>query len=323
VVLAQAALAQPPSPCAGGSGPLISGWRVEGLPGTRGDLARSSLDCQSDGTIRQVVEVSKDGGRTWKVLFESIYSREERSSRPLPAASATTPPPAAPAAAESRAAERETSAAASPARETPPSATPQQPAVQPQTTEQPPPQQPADRRQDAQHQAARQASKEGSQVQALSRELEREEIPESEAPELIMASPMILEITPAELDEYPQGTAWSTDETAGFMCDQVVIRRITVGRRVRDGRTQLEVVTQLFTKRRQRSVDVLLEVMLDGQVVASQQLSKIRLGLNIPNHDKDGMPVAAQIELPDGTFERLFADGADRRLRVTLTVPAA
>jgi hypothetical protein len=132
---------------------------------------------------------------------------------------------------------------------------------------------------------------------------------------------MVLEITPGEVDDYPEGTAWSTQETAGFICGQVVIRRLTVGRREKGGRTFLEVGAQLFTKRRQRTAELLVEVLLDGQVMASERLDKLRVGLNIPGHGKDGLPVDALLELPGDAFERLFADGADRRLRLTLTVP--
>ncbi len=263
-------------------------------------MTRSTMECLGDGRIRHVVEVSKDG-ESWRVLFESVYRpTAEPAMAAAPAAadakvSPSAPSPAAPspsAASPSSAAERAQPSA------TAGEATPQ-------------------------HQASRQASVEGSEVQAVSRELVREEIPEDEAPELVMASPLVLELRPGEVDEYPEGTAWSTDETAGFIVGHVVLKKVTIGRKTKGGRTNLIVGAQLFTGKRQRSVDVLFEAMLDGEVIASELMRKVRVGLNIPGHGKDGMLVNGLLELPSGDFDRLFADGAERKMRVTLTVPSA
>lgn len=291
---------QEPSPCERGGDVLMRDWRVEGVPGTKGRLARSSMECLSDGRIRQVVEVSKDDGRTWKTLFESVYEPDRPGGEAMAAVApeaeplAAAPPP-------SETASGHPTAAEEPAR----------PAGQQSA------------RQEAQHQAARQKSEEGSEVRAVTRELEREEIPEEEAPELIMASPMVLEIDTGEVDDYPEGTAWSTDETAGFVCEQIIIKKVTAARKAKGDNVHLIVGAQLFTPKRQRSADLLVEAVLDGEVIASELLKKVRVGLNIPGHGKEGMMVTALLELPKEQFDRLFSDEADRKLRVTLTVPSA
>ena len=264
---------------------LIRNWDVEGVPGTKGRPARSTIECLSDGRIRQVVEISKDKGRTWSMLFESIYAPATVAARTV----APAPEPSAePAVATTTGAQDS----------------------EPETVE------------PAQHQAARQATVEGSEVQAVSRELERQEIPAEEAPELVMASPMVLEINPGEVDDYPENTAWSTDETAGFVCNQVIIKKVTAARKSKGDEVHLLVGAQLFTKKRTRTLDLLIEVLLDGEVLASEKLKKVRIGLSIPGHDKTGMMVTARFEMPGGQFDRLFGDGVERKLRLTLTTPS-
>ena len=38
-------------------------------------LDRTTLTPRSDGTVRQVIEVSRDGGATWDASFDAIYTR--------------------------------------------------------------------------------------------------------------------------------------------------------------------------------------------------------------------------------------------------------
>jgi hypothetical protein len=49
-------------------------------------LQRTALTPLKDGTVRQLIEQSRDGGATWTVAYDAIYSREPDS------AYATTPP---------------------------------------------------------------------------------------------------------------------------------------------------------------------------------------------------------------------------------------
>ncbi len=54
------------------------GVRFEGtiaLPGGGSHLDRTTLTPEPDGTVRQVIEISRDGGTTWQPTFEGIYHR--------------------------------------------------------------------------------------------------------------------------------------------------------------------------------------------------------------------------------------------------------
>ena len=39
-------------------------------------MDRTTLTPLSDGTVHQVIEVSRDGGRTWVVSYDAIYTRK-------------------------------------------------------------------------------------------------------------------------------------------------------------------------------------------------------------------------------------------------------
>ena len=290
------------SPCDEGSAVLIQDWTAEGVPGAEGHPARATLECLDDGRIRQIVEVSKDGGATWSKLFESVYA-------PMPAVEVTpAPAPAAEVAAgtaDAASGSREPAAEAMAAPET---------RAEPAAEAAPGV---------AQHQAARQATVEGSDVQAVTRELQREEIPVADAPELVMASPMTLEIAPGAVHVYPENAAWVTDETAGFICNQVIVKQVSVARRVKGDTVELIVGAKLYSDKRQRSLDLLIETLLGEELLASGELRNVRVGLNIPGMDKTGLGVETRLELSRADFDRLFADGAEPRLRVTVTSPAA
>jgi hypothetical protein len=55
------------------------GTRFEGVlpapPGHRPVLDRTTLTPLHDGTVRQVIEISTDGGSTWTNEFDAIYTR--------------------------------------------------------------------------------------------------------------------------------------------------------------------------------------------------------------------------------------------------------
>jgi hypothetical protein len=47
-------------------------------------IDRTTLTLQLDGTVRQVIEISKDGAGTWKIVYDALYRRCGRSkSYPL------------------------------------------------------------------------------------------------------------------------------------------------------------------------------------------------------------------------------------------------
>jgi hypothetical protein len=43
-------------------------------------LDRTTLTLQPDATVRQVIEVSKDDGRSWSVKYDAIYRRGHASA---------------------------------------------------------------------------------------------------------------------------------------------------------------------------------------------------------------------------------------------------
>jgi hypothetical protein len=292
-------------PCAGDE-TLLGEWDVEETGGqlliADGSRTRARVECRADGRLRHLIEISSDGGRTWKTLFDAVYSPMDAPvaeaatvADPAPSATvATAPSPSEPEVAAGRGESAET-----------PTAADQQISDEP-----------------TQHQAVRQATEEGSEVNAVSRVLEREEMEEEEKPELRMASPMVLEIVPGEVDAYPEDTAWSTDETDGFMVNEVVLKKVSVGRKVKGGSVRLLIGATLFTEKRQRSVDLLFEAFLDGELVGTAQVERVQVGLNIPGHGKKGLVAETAMELSGEAFDSLFADDVERVLRVTLTSPS-
>lgn len=46
------------------------------LPGDRESLDRTTLTPDPDGSVRQVIEVSRDGGISWEVTFDARYDRD-------------------------------------------------------------------------------------------------------------------------------------------------------------------------------------------------------------------------------------------------------
>jgi hypothetical protein len=297
---AMAVGAQEPSPCQDGRH-LIRGWEAEGLPGTKGKMTRTSIVCRSDGSLAQIVEVTKNG-KTWKVLFQSTYrpasepamaAAEPAAAAVSPVAQATAPVPSEPM--SSPPAQSET-AQSKPAKAAP---APQSP-VQPQP------------------QAQRQ--QEGSSVRAVTRELQPEEIPQTQAPQLVMESPMVLEVTPGQISKYPRNSGWRSKETASFICDEVVIKQVGLGREAKGGSVDLIVEAELFTHRRIKRTMLAVEVIHDGQVVASGELSDVRLGLNIPSHGKKGLMTSMTLNVSQETFDAMFAGDNRPTLRYTLTV---
>ena len=57
-----------------GQGTRFQGM-LPGPPGSRTILDRTTLRPESDGTIRQVIEISIDGGTTWRRTYDALYTR--------------------------------------------------------------------------------------------------------------------------------------------------------------------------------------------------------------------------------------------------------
>jgi hypothetical protein len=172
----------------------------------------------------------------------------------------------------------------------------------------------------AQPQALRQANKEGSSVRAVTRELQREEIPQAQAPELVMESPMVLEVTPGDVSKYPETAGWRSSETASFICNEVVLKQVGLGRRVKGQSVDLIVEAKIFTRRRQKKADLMIEVIHEGQVVASDELRNIKVGLNIPAHGLEGLWTSTKMRISRELFDEMSGDGNRPVVRFTLTV---
>jgi hypothetical protein len=43
-------------------------------------LDRTTLPTIADGGVRQIIEISRDGGTTWRTTFDGIYVRAKSSS---------------------------------------------------------------------------------------------------------------------------------------------------------------------------------------------------------------------------------------------------
>lgn len=52
-------------------------------------LDRTTLSPQADGTVRQVIENSRDGGRTWTVTFDAVYRRRSGQATAIDQAAPT------------------------------------------------------------------------------------------------------------------------------------------------------------------------------------------------------------------------------------------
>jgi hypothetical protein len=285
MMISLSASADEPSPCQDGRRHLISGWEAEGLPGTKDRPTRTSIVCLPDGGLRQIVEVSKDNGKTWKTLFESTYRPGTQSE--MATAEPVVQTPMAPSAAPVAVATSSTPAPAT--------------AV-------------------AQPQAQRQTTSEGSSVKAVTRELQRQEIPQEQAPELVMESPMVLEVTPGDVSKYPQNAGWRSTETASFICDEVVLKQVGLGRRVKGDSVDLIVEAKIFTRKRQKKADLAIEVIHDGQVVASDELRNIKVGLNIPAHGLEGLWTSVKMRVTRELFDQMLAGENRPVVRFTLTV---
>lgn len=266
--------------------------------------ARSRLEPVAGGRLHHLIEHSSDGGRTWSVYFDGTYLPlgGQLVAAGSPRSAAPAPPSVAPEAVpEGTASEPET-----------------KPEPEPETSREP---MPAAVEEPVREEAARPAGGEGREVRAVSRALEREEIPAEQVPELRMASPMVLEIVPGPVDRLPENTAWQTDETKGFMCNETIVEKVLMSRRDRGDQVEIEIGVRLYTPKRSRRAELQLELLSGERVIASQTLSGIRLGLNIPAHGKEGLLVTSEMTISRSEFEQLFAAGADRALRLTLTVP--
>jgi hypothetical protein len=131
---------------------------------------------------------------------------------------------------------------------------------------------------------------------------------------------MVLEVTPGQISKYPRNSGWRSKETASFICNEVVLKQVGMGREAKDGTVDLILEAELFTHRRIKRTTLVIEVIHDGQVVASGELPDVRLGLNIPSHGKEGRMTSLTLNVSQELFDEMFAGDNRPTLRYTLTV---
>ena len=136
-----------------------------------------------------------------------------------------------------------------------------------------------------------------------------------------MASPMTLEVTLGPLQFYPQGTAWTSDETAAYICNGLTILKVQAERREKKGRLELHLAFNLHTQKGSRRAELSVELRAEGKLISSQVLENIRVGRRLLNYDaREGLRKSTTFRLAPELFEELFRDGKRPKLRLTLKV---
>ena len=159
-----------------------------------------------------------------------------------------------------------------------------------------------------------------SAVVAVSGEQPEDEIPIDEAPQIAMASPMTLEVELGQIDKYPDGAGWQTDETARFACDRVTIKTVSAQKRRRRGSVEVTVSVDVHSPRRKERVDLAIALVTGDRTVAEQLLGGFSIGLMVPAHDsEEGLEKSVSFTLPEDEFEALFSGTTRPKVRLTLT----
>jgi hypothetical protein len=142
---------------------------------------------------------------------------------------------------------------------------------------------------------------------------------------IAMASPMVLRVPLGAVESLPEGYAWTTRDTAPYLCEGVTIEGVQVERRVRRGRVELEVELAVHGSRAARRVNVGVELRRgggpDGGGTVSSGSAAGRVGRNIPEQIEHG---SVAFELPlsmeAAAFGEIVADAERPDLVITLTV---
>jgi hypothetical protein len=231
-------------------------------------LSRAVLEPTGDGSLRQRIERSTDGGTTWTVYFEGTYV-PAGAPRPMPMPTPTPRPDPAPA----------------PAPEAP--------------------------------------GEEGapSQVTAVSVEVPEEDIPVEDRPKRHLRSPMMLEVPVGAVESIPEGYSWSTDQTAQYVVEEAVVRRVSMSRQERRRGVELTVTTTMHSTRFLNHGDLQVELVSGGQVIASGRVDDFAIGRSLPAQgDGPGLEKRVVLTLDRETFDAAFGGEERPVLRVTLAI---
>lgn len=236
-------------------------------------LSRAVLEPTGDGSLRQRIERSSDGGTTWTLYFEGTYVP---AGAPVPRPAPVPAPAPGPAPA--------------------PAPAPEAPEA-PETEGAP------------------------SQVTAVSVEVPEEDIPVEDRPKRHLQSPMMLEVPVGAVESIPEGYSWSTDQTAQYVVEEAVVRRVSMSREVKRRGVELTVTATLHSTRYLNQGDLQVELVSGGEVIASGGVDGFAIGRSLPAQgDGPGLEKQVVLTLDRETFEAAFG-GEDRPvLRLTLAI---
>ena len=235
------------------------------------------------GRVRQTIERSTDGGTTWSRYFEGTY---------VPASGlfpSVAPRP-------------------DTARERMPMPEPEaRPAPAPAPSPAPAP--------------APDADPAPSQVTAVSVEVADEDIPVADRPKRRLQSPMVLEVPVGAVEAIPEGYAWSTDETAQYVVEDAVVRRVAMTRDTKRRGVELTVTTTMHSSRFLNHGDLDVELLHGGETIATGRVDDFAIGRSLPAQgDGPGLEKRVTMTVDPDTFDRIFGGEERPVLRLTLTI---
>lgn len=160
-----------------------------------------------------------------------------------------------------------------------------------------------------------------SQVTAVSVEIPDEEVPIEQRPKRHLQSPMVLEVPVGAVEAIPEGYSWSTDQTAQYVVDEVVVRRLSMSRETTRRGVALRVTAILHSRRFLHHADLAVELVAGGEVVASGAVDGFAIGRSLPAQgDGPGLEKRVVLRLDRETFDTVFGGDDRPTLRLRLTV---
>ncbi len=277
--------------------PSLSGVTAEGVMVDGGGEKISlsvALEALEQGGFRERTELSTDDWATREALPATLYLPAGRETPPVADTAPASPDPVSPAAVEAAPATPE-------AVPEPPAPAPQESAPEPAPTAAPAPVTPAPPKAEPAVKVRSERKREASQT-------------------IEMESPMTLEFELGPVHRYPEGAAWRTDELRPYRADDVSVALVDATRRGRKGKHRLVVTVHLRATTFQRSAAATVELLDGGEVIASADTGRVKLGKMIGSHDPEtGRPVDLEFDFSEETLTGLFSDGAPI-VRLTVAV---
>lgn len=160
-----------------------------------------------------------------------------------------------------------------------------------------------------------------SQVTAVSVEVPDEEVPIEQRPKRHLQSPMVLEVPVGAVEAIPEGYSWSTDETAQYVVEEAVVRKVAMSRKSTRRGVELPVTATLRSSRFLHHGDLRVELLSEGEVIAAGEVNDFALGRSLPAQgDGEGLERRVVLSVDRETFESAFGGEERPVLRLTLTI---